>query len=259
MLGEFKRVNIGGISTSCLGREKLANLLGEYAKAEGTKAQKTSALVFSLNGHSISEANFDPSYMEVMNNADLVHADGQSVVFFSKWVKGFDIEERTATTDMIHDLPVFFEQDLKHYLLGGKPEVVSKAANIMQDKYQNFKISGFKDGYFSEEEEEVICNEINQSGAEILWVGLGKPKEQEFCIRNKDILNVPVIITCGGCYNFITGDYSRAPQWMQDFGMEWVHRVLTNPKKLLFRYLTTNPHTIYSVIKHEILSRKDSK
>ena len=258
MLSDFSKISVGGVLTSCLGREKLALLLGDYIEKDRRNAKKEPVLVFSLNGHSISEANSDPSYMSIMNKADIVHADGQSVVFFSKWLKGRDIEERTATTDMIHDLPDFVQKKLKHYLFGGKAEVVREASKIMMEKYTNFDVVGFKNGYFSEEDELSICNDINESGCDVLWVGLGKPKEQEFCLRNKERLNVSVIITCGGCYNFITGDYSRAPKWAQNIGVEWFHRVLTNPRKLLYRYLTTNPHAIYCVIKNEISVRKYS-
>jgi N-acetylglucosaminyldiphosphoundecaprenol N-acetyl-beta-D-mannosaminyltransferase len=88
------------------------------------------------------------------------------------------------------------------------------------------------------------------SQADILWVGLGKPKEQTFVIRNKLLIKVPVIITCGGCYNFVTGDYKRAPLLFQKLGLEWLHRAVTEPRKLLWRYLTTNPHAIYCAIKY---------
>jgi len=255
MLSEIKSVNVGGITTACINRFDLAQFIGKYPNQNISNIEPV--LIFSANGHSISEANTDPNYMRIMNTADIVHADGQSVVKFSKWIDGENsIPERTATTDMIHDVPSMYDETVKHFLLGGKKEVVEKSAKIMSDKYQNFEVVGTQDGYFSLSDEEAIIDQINISGCQVLWVGLGKPKEQEFCIRNKDRLNVPVIITCGGCYNFITGDYSRAPQWMQNCGIEWVHRVLTNPKKLLYRYLTTNPHAIYCVIKHEITTRR---
>ena len=74
-----------------------------------------------------------------------------------------------------------------------------------------------------------------------MWVGLGKPKEQLFCLRNRSALHATWAITCGGCFSFVTGDYRRAPRWMQHAGIEWLFRAMTNPK-LLWRYATTNPH-----------------
>ncbi len=113
--------------------------------------------------------------------------------------------------------------------------------------YPDLKIAGHMDGYFPEAQEPEICEQINALGADVLWVGLGKPKEQEFCVRNRDRLKAGWLVTCGGCFNFITGKYSRAPQWMQDVGFEWLHRVVTNPKQLLWRYLTTNPHALFLI------------
>ncbi|MEH6446277.1 MAG: WecB/TagA/CpsF family glycosyltransferase [Oceanospirillaceae bacterium] len=249
MLSKIKTVNVGGVPTACIDRYDLAQFIGNYVNQEGEYIKPV--LIFSANGHSISEANTDSEYMKIMNSADLVHADGQSIVTFSKWLKGKEfIPERTATTDMIHDIPNMFAGNVKHFLLGGKKDIVEKSAMIMSKQYNNFEVVGSQDGYFTIDQEQVVIDKINQAKCQVLWVGLGKPKEQEFCIRNKDKLNVPVIISCGGCYNFITGDYSRAPQWMQDKGLEWAYRVLTSPKQLLWRYLTTNPHAIYCVLKH---------
>ena len=252
-ISEVVTTSVGGIETACISRKDLAVLIGSRCEQyKGTDQKLEPILVFDNNGHAISIANHDPSAMKLLEQADLIHADGQSVVSFSKWTKGPTIPERTATTDMIHDLPNFLEGEIRHYLLGGNENVVGAAAEIMSEKYANFTVAGHHHGYFSEDDEEALIAEINQAKPDVLWVGLGKPKEQEFCIRNRSQLNVPVIITCGGCYNYITGDYPRAPMWMQNAGLEWLHRAATKPQKLLIRYLTTNPHAIYCVIANEL-------
>lgn len=245
---QFKTTNIGGIPTACVGRRELAQLLATRCVAYRRDPSLEPFLVFSNNGHAVSIANQEPAYMAQMNQADLVHADGQSIVTFSKWVDGPRIPERSATTDMIHDLPTMADQPLKHFLLGGTERVVTKAAQLLAEKYPLFTVAGTQHGYFSDADEDALCAQINASGADVLWVGLGKPKEQDFCLRNKSRLKVGVIITCGGCYNYITGDYPRAPEWMQRLGLEWLHRMATNPAKLFVRYLTTNPHAIFCVL-----------
>jgi exopolysaccharide biosynthesis WecB/TagA/CpsF family protein len=249
---EVDKVNVGGIPTACIDRKELANLIGEHCVNNKNEEIKKSIVIFSNNGHAISIANTSSEAMKLLLQADLIHADGQSVVTFSKWVKGRNIPERTATTDMIHDIPNYFESNINHFLLGCENDIVENACKLMSKRYKNFKISGFNDGFFSIEEEDEIIDKINSSRVDVLWVGLGKPKEQEFCIRNKEKLNVSVIITCGGCYNYITNDYPRAPVWMQKIGFEWLHRMSTNPRKLFYRYLTTNPHAVYCVIKNEL-------
>lgn len=247
---EFETIKVGGISTAVIGRKALATLIGEICEAS-KKNKSTPFVIFSNNGHAISLYNSDKETKYLMDQADLVHADGQSIVTFSRWLnKEKSIPERTATTDMIHDIPNHYSPSLRHFLLGGKEVSVSKAREILEQRYENFKVVGHHNGYFTENDELRICEIINELKPDVLWVGLGKPKEQNFCIRNKHRLNVPVIISCGGCYNYITGEYPRAPAWMQSIGLEWLFRMINDPRKLFLRYLITNPHAIYSVIKH---------
>ncbi|MGO4891719.1 WecB/TagA/CpsF family glycosyltransferase [Flavobacterium sp. W21_SRS_FM6] len=252
-LNEVKKTNVGGLVTACISRLDLVNLM--VTKANQSKTLESSEfikplVIFSTNGHSISIANSDPKMREMLNQADILHADGQSVVTFSKHFSEFPIPERSATTDTIHDVPMMSNEVLTHFLLGANKNTIEKCADIMSRKYSNFKIAGTQHGYFSEQDEQDIVKQINQSKADVLWVGLGKPKEQLFIIRNREKLKVPVIISCGGCYNFVTGDYKRAPEIFQKLGLEWLHRAFTEPRKLLWRYITTNPHAIYCVIKH---------
>lgn len=245
---EFNTVSVGGIKTAVIGRKDLANLIGNICANHSVNPQAP-FVIFSNNGHAISLYNADKEAKMQMEQADLIHADGQSVVSFSRWVsKASPIPERTATTDMIHDLPNFYAGNLKHFLLGGKESSVTKAAEILGQAYTNFQVVGVQHGYFTDDEEAAICDAINAAQPDILWVGLGKPKEQIFCIRNKHRLQVPVIISCGGCYNYITGEYPRAPEWMQKYGLEWLFRMANDPKKLFWRYLITNPHAIYCVL-----------
>ncbi|MGP9801294.1 WecB/TagA/CpsF family glycosyltransferase [Rheinheimera sp. NSM] len=247
----FDTVNVGGINTARLGRKELAQLVGDICAGYATKANAEPFVIFSNNGHAISIYNSDKQAREQMDQADLVHADGQSVVSFSRWFnKANAVPERTATTDMIHDIPNFYPGKLKHFLLGGKDVSVTKAGEILAQTYANFDVVGHQHGYFSDDDETAICDAINAAKPDVLWVGLGKPKEQIFCIRNKHRLKVPVIISCGGCYNYITGEYPRAPMWMQNAGLEWLFRMANDPRKLFVRYLLTNPHAIYCVVKH---------
>ncbi len=245
-------VKVGGISTACLGRRQLASLIAEqchHISPAGNSSMPI--LVFSNNAHAISIANRDEHTMRLLGEAEIIHADGQSVVAFSKLRRGRIIPERSATTDMIHDIPSIIAEPIKHFLLGGKERVVKKAATVLARKYSNFLVCGAMHGYFSESDELAICKQINESGAQILWVGLGKPAEQEFCVRNRDKLDVAVVITCGGCFNFVTGEYARAPLWLQNYGLEWLHRMVTNPRKLFWRYFITNPHALWIVIKEQ--------
>jgi N-acetylglucosaminyldiphosphoundecaprenol N-acetyl-beta-D-mannosaminyltransferase len=253
---KFNVVFVGGIKTACINRMDLAQLIGKICHDSVENSIREPFIIFSNNGHAISLYNSDKEAKEQIEQADLVHADGQSVASFSRWFnKTKVVPERTATTDMIHDIPNFYQPTLKHFLLGGKESSVSKAGEILAQTYVNFDVVGHQHGYFTDDDETAICDTINAAKPDVLWVGLGKPKEQIFCIRNKHRLKVPVIISCGGCYNYITGEYPRAPMWMQNSGLEWLFRMANDPRKLFVRYLLTNPHAIYCVVKHGLANR----
>lgn len=250
----FDTVKVGGIETACVGRKELAQLVGNICSASIKNEDTVPFVIFSNNGHAISIYNSDKEARDQMDQADLIHADGQSVVTFSRcFNKGKAVPERTATTDMIHDIPNYYSGKLKHFLLGGKETTVSKACEILAETYNNFDVVGYRHGYFTDAEEEAICNYINSLAPDILWVGLGKPKEQIFVIRNKKRLKVPVIISCGGCYNYVTGEYSRAPVLMQNLGLEWLYRMVLEPRKLFIRYMLTNPHAIFCMLKNRLV------
>lgn len=257
-LNNFSTVNVGGLQTACVTRKELVDIcVDKIATYRLSDIPSKPYIIFDSNGHGISLANHELSFFQSLQKADLIHADGQSVVSMSSWVDGPNIPERSATTDTIHDIPLIFDKQIKHFLLGGKKQVVEKCAQILSAQYKNFEMVGTHDGYFDKDTQSLdVIAQINNSQADILWVGLGKPQEQAWVIKYKEAIKVPVIISCGGCYNYVTGDYARAPMWMQNMGIEWLHRALTEPKKFLWRYITTNPHSIYCVLKHKYANKK---
>ena len=243
--GRKPRTRIGDFVIDCVSRAELVAMALEDCKTSG-KAR----LVFDANGHGLSLARTNPSYREAIQSADIIHADGGFLVTLSRWLGLPEIPVRSATTDMIHDFAEAFRStDYGFYLLGGGEDVNARCSSILRNTYPGLKISGRRNGFFHQKEEKAVIDEINSSGASILWVGLGKPKEQEFCIRWRDHLKVRWIVTCGGCYNYVTGDYGRAPLWMQRFNLEWMYRMATDPKKLFWRYAITSPHAIWIALK----------
>ena len=236
----FETVRIAGVEIAIASRADLLAAAVHDSKIRNSSPQ--ARLVFDANGHGVSLASKNRKFGAELAQADIIHADGGFLVTASRILAGRPIPERSATTDMIHD---FSQSELSHFLLGATEEVNAKATLILQETYPEMKVVGRRNGYFSREEEAAIIDEINTAQPDVLWVGLGKPLEQQFCLRNRENLKVPWVITCGGCYNYITGDYPRAPQWMQDSNLEWLHRMATKPKQLGWRYLTTTPHALW--------------
>jgi len=233
-------VKVGGIKTARLSRQGLVRAIA--TEIETHESRGSPKLLFDVNGHGLALAIMDRAYFEDMNKADIIHADGQPLVIASRLLTSAPIPERSATTDLFHDVARSAPSDgVRFFLLGGSEEVNKACADKMQQMYPSLDIAGRRHGYFSRDDEAAVCDEINRSGANVVWVGLGKPLEQAFCVRNRDRLNATWLITCGGCFNYVTGAYARAPDWMQKAGLEWLHRMLTEPKKLGWRYLTTTP------------------
>ena len=240
----YDRVVVGGLRTACVSRRQLGRLMvGDCLAARGGK--RMPKLVFASNGHAVALAALDAEFRRQLGQADLIHADGAPIVFASKILTSTPVPERSATTDFIFDAAFVAEQNgLRFFLLGSTEEINARCAENLRKSHPGIEIAGRRNGYFSSGEEARICDEINRSGADVLWVGLGVPLEYEFCLRNKDRLKVGWIVTCGGCFNFAAGDYVRAPHWMQEAGLEWVHRLWREPKRLFWRYLVTNPVAI---------------
>jgi N-acetylglucosaminyldiphosphoundecaprenol N-acetyl-beta-D-mannosaminyltransferase len=235
---------VGGVRVAPLSRSEICSIVADVCRSSRMQpaSSRTPRLLFSANGQALSMAARNAGFHAALESADLVHADGQAIVFASRRIPGRSIPERSATTDLIHDLSrTSVAEGLSFFLLGGDEDLNARCARALQRLYPGLHIAGRRNGYFVREQEREICEQIGDSGADIAWVGLGKPEEQLFCLRNRESLHVAWAITCGGCFNFVVGDYRRAPYWMQAAGLEWLHRAITSPK-LSWRYVTTNPH-----------------
>jgi exopolysaccharide biosynthesis WecB/TagA/CpsF family protein len=242
----YDEVMIGGVKTACLSRDGLARAMLADCIAARHIPGHSPKLVFAVNGHAIVMAAGHSAFAETFAKADIIHADGQAAVFASRLLTTTPIPERSATTDFIHDAArMGAEHGLRFFLLGATEEANAKAAEILKATYPGLQIVGRRHGYFSIDEEDEICDEINLTRPDVIWVGLSVPLEYEFAVRNKSRLQGGWLVTCGGCYNFITGAYVRAPRWMQTAGLEWLHRLIREPKRLFWRYAVTNPLAVF--------------
>jgi exopolysaccharide biosynthesis WecB/TagA/CpsF family protein len=235
-------VEIGQHPVAIASRAELADAMVNDCKMGAARPR----LVFDVNGHGLSMWHTDASYRRAVQTADVVHADGGFIVTLSRWLTPSKIAERSATTDLIHDFAARASSNgLTFYLLGGTSNVNARCVAQLRKDYPKLDIVGSRDGYFTPEEEPGVVEEINKLRPDVLWVGLGKPKEQVFASKNIHNLRAGWLVTCGGCFNYVTGDYKRAPMWMQSSNLEWLHRLVTNPRQLFTRYLITNPHALW--------------
>lgn len=143
------------------------------------------------------------------------------------------LKERVTGFDISMELlSIGEERPINLYLLGGKPGISEKAAYNVEEKFPGVAVVGNRDGYFSLEDEEEIVNIINQSNPDIIFVGLGFPKQEEFIKRNKEILKGKIIIGNGGVIDILAGESKRAPDIFINLNLEWFYRLIQEPSRI---------------------------
>ncbi len=238
---------LGGLNTAVITSRQLTEIMYEdciLARRGGVKPR----LVFSSNGQGISLAASNNSFKEAMEAADLIHADGQSVVTASKLVGQYRLPERIATTDFFHNAATLAQcKGLTFFILGSTEDRNKRFVAKVRERYPKLKIVGRSHGYFDKFEEARLVEKINELKPDVVWVGLGKPKQEYWCVEMREKLNTGWLKTCGGLYSYMTGDVQRAPLWVQKIGFEWLFRAIQEPKRLGLRYLTTNPKALFAL------------
>ena len=187
--------------------------------------------VYTPNSEIIMEAYKNPGFAKVLNNADLLTADGIGVVYASRILKK-PIRERAAGYDIARVvLSRINNTEHKLYLFGGKPGVAEEAMSKLLKEYKGLKIVGLRNGYFKPEEEADIVSDINNSGAEIVFVCLGAPLQEQWIDRHKDELNARVAMGIGGSLDVFAGKAERAPEFFCKTGLEWFYRLCKEPQR----------------------------
>lgn len=210
------------------------SIVDQYIQLEGTH------YVVTPNSDIVVKMQDDPELKSICDNADLILTDGQIVVKLSKLL-GTPIKERVCMTDFVWDVfDLAVKKGYKIFLLGGKEDVLKKATINIKKKMPELQIVDFISPPFgfenNPEQLEMANKRIKDSGADILIVFLGCPKQEKFIYNNKDRYQIPVSITMGGCVDFLAGGVKRAPLWMQNVGLEWFFRFLQEPRRMFRRY-----------------------
>jgi exopolysaccharide biosynthesis WecB/TagA/CpsF family protein len=205
----------------------------------------------SANGQVLSLCARQSHIRDLFLNADLIHADRMPLVFVSRLLQQTPLPERVCTTDLFHDVAAVAQQrGSGMFFLGAADSIVSQAARRAQSLYPDLDIVGYRGGYLRREaDEERVIDVINTAQPDILWLGLGVPREQLFAMRYRDRLRgVGLIKTVGDLFDFLSGKNARAPSWMQSAGLEWAYRMYLEPRRLAGRYLVTNPHALFLLL-----------
>jgi len=203
------------------------------------------------NVHMCMEAFDDPDFCKIVNAADLVVPDGRPLVWAQRLL-GQKNASQVRGSDLL--LTVCKEAEkagIPIGLYGGTEKALADFIAFLKTRYINLKIPFASSPPFREltqTEEENYIQEINTSGAHILFVGIGCPKQEKWMAKHKSRLNC-VMIGVGAAFDFFSGQKKHAPKWMQNTGMEWIFRLVSDPKRLWKRYFKHNPRFIYYLIK----------
>jgi N-acetylglucosaminyldiphosphoundecaprenol N-acetyl-beta-D-mannosaminyltransferase len=206
--------------------------------------------VCAANVHMLMEAYDSPELRHLINQADIVTPDGMPLVWLMR-LKGSSRQERVyGPTLMLHVLEAAARQKLRVGFYGGSPDVLEALVKRMQARYEGLNVAFACSPPFREmsrEEDLAIVEQIDRSGARILFVGLGCPKQEIWMAEHRDRVKA-VMIGVGAAFDFHAGIKPQAPLWIQKLGLEWFFRLCTEPRRLWKRYLYHNPRFVFLAV-----------
>jgi N-acetylglucosaminyldiphosphoundecaprenol N-acetyl-beta-D-mannosaminyltransferase len=206
----------------------------------GTIAAGERGYLCTMNAAMLVQMGDDERLARCVSKARFVVADGQSLVWASRLL-GDAVPERVAGVDLIDPIAERAAREgLGVYLLGSTPETCLRMAERLHQKHPALRICGHSNGYFPPEEERSRVQAIVASGASILFVAMGVPRQEYFIESNWEQLGVSFAMAVGGSFDVLTGRLKRAPRLLQKLGLEWSFRLAQEPRRLWKRYLSTN-------------------
>lgn len=214
--------------------------------------------VVAANVHAIMESVHDKRMGRALAGADLVTPDGMPLVVVARW-RGFALRERTdGPRLMAAALERGLPDGWRHYFYGSTPGVLASLCAKTRERWPNIQIAGSHSPPFralTVEENQDVVNEINAASPDILWVGLGCPKQELWMLEHKDTLRIPVMLGVGQAFDLLAGVKTHAPAWMSNLGLEWLYRLAREPRRVWKRYVIYNPEFIWLALAEEAKSR----
>ena len=246
-------IEILGVKATCCDKETLLNHIGDMVDIGEHQ------IVLSGNVHSLNLAYEHRWLREFFNRAQLVRIDGAGVRLGAR-ILGYTLPERITWADFAWDLAEFSAgRGHRLFFLGGRPGVARAAADRLRARFPELRVVAVHHGYFDKtpgcEENEAIVSMVNGARPDILIVGFGMPLQERWLMENWERLDVSVALTGGAVFDYVSGSLTRAPGWMTDNGLEWLGRLLIEPRRLWRRYLIGNPLFMWRIVKQRLFGR----
>src|SRR5688500_6890609 len=215
------RVEILGVQVDNLSMTDTLNILEEFV-TEGKPR-----LIVTADAAGIVAAQTDAEWRKIMNDADLVTPDSVGVLWASKRA-GNAISDRVSGVDLVEKL---VSKGYRCFFLGAAPGIAEKAKEVLTTKLPNAQIVGVRDGFFNESQEADLVAEIKRAGPQVLFVAMGIPKQEKFIARHMHAIGAAINMGVGGSFDVLSGTVKRAPLALQKMRLEWLWRLMQNPKK----------------------------
>lgn len=201
--------------------------------------------------HGLMEAQRDPNFKEILNSADLFVPDGFSLVWAARRL-GFKLTTRVPGPDLfLEGCRLASERGYRVFFYGDTVETLKNLTHELKGHFPALNIVGTYSPPFrplTQEERSQGIKLINDSGADIVWVGLGLPKQERWMFEHRDKLDAPVLVGVGAAFKFSSGQATRAPAWISDHGFEWLWRFIHQPRRVWHRVIIDGPHFVFRVV-----------
>ncbi len=235
---DIPRTNILSVGISAITMRRALDTIHTWI------AQRTPRYVCIFTVHSVMECQRNERLRAIANRSGMTTPDGMPLVWLSRLRGHRDVSRVYGPDLMLALCEESIEKGYRHFFYGGAEGVADELAARLTERYPGLQVAGTYSPPFrslTEDEDRQVVDLINRSGADIVWVGLGTPKQDFWVADHVGRLEAPVLLAVGAAFDFHSGRKRQAPRWMQRAGLEWLFRLLTEPRRLWYRYLVLNP------------------
>jgi N-acetylglucosaminyldiphosphoundecaprenol N-acetyl-beta-D-mannosaminyltransferase len=234
----FPRINVLGVGISAINLQQAVDVI------EGWIQSGARHYVNVCTVHTVMECRRAPDLRAIVNNGGLATPDGMPLVWLNHWHGHRSVERVYGPDLMLRVCERSQYTGHRHFFYGGAPGVAELLAARLKERFRDLVIAGYHSPPFrpaGAAEEPAVLEMINASRADVVWVGLGTPKQDYWIAQHRPALTAPVLVAIGAAFDFHAGLLPQAPGWMQRRGLEWLYRLMQEPRRLAYRYLVYNP------------------
>jgi N-acetylglucosaminyldiphosphoundecaprenol N-acetyl-beta-D-mannosaminyltransferase len=243
------RVPILGVNVSAITMDDALQAVAGWVSARAPH------YVCVTPAHSVMECHDHPDLRAIYNASGLTTPDGMAIVWLLKW-KGQKNVSRVYGPDLLLALCEYgVSRGYRHYFYGGAPGVAERLAGLLAKRFPGLCVAGIESPPFrpaTDQEDLETIERIRSAQADVVWVGIGSPRQERWMADHLEKLAVPALIGVGAAFDFLSGTKKQAPRWIQRSGLEWFYRFLQEPRRLFRRYILGYPRFVWLVVKEAL-------